>query len=101
MVLFISVTGEGKSEINYKKKKKKISSFLFPMIKRAEKVSSGTPSTKNIPHLHGLGPQFCMYEKHFFRTHTREAILHVHIWRWEFGFGFDCTQNSRNNQRLV
>ena len=22
---------------------------------------SGTPSTKNIPHLHALGPQFCMY----------------------------------------
>ena len=29
------------------------------------------------------------------------AILHVHIWRWEFGFGFDCTQNTRNNQRSV
>ena len=33
--------------------------------------------TKNIPHLHAQLPQFCMYEKHFFRTRTREAILHV------------------------
>ena len=57
---------------------------------------SGSPCTKNIPHLHTLGPQFCMYEKHttstcritpilrvrktLFRTRTREVILHVHIW---------------------
>ena len=34
MVLFISLRGEGKCEINYKKKKKKISSFreVFPPI---------------------------------------------------------------------
>ena len=35
------------------------------------------PCTPNKPDLHTLLPQFCMY---VFRTHTREAILHVHIW---------------------
>ena len=35
---------------------------------------SGTACTQNIPNLHTLEPQFCMYEKHFFGTHTREAI---------------------------
>ena len=46
MVSFISVRGEGKCEINYIKKEKKIfkrtfslAVFLFPVIKRAEKVS--------------------------------------------------------------
>ena len=46
MVFFISVREEGKCEINYRKKEKKIfkrtftlALFLFPMIKRAEKVS--------------------------------------------------------------
>ena len=73
---------------------------------------SGPPSTKNIPHLHALGPQFCMYGKHAWPTYTitpilhlrktrlayihnypnsactqitffvHAAILHVHIWRW-------------------
>ena len=40
------------------------------------------PCTPNKPDLHAQLPQFCMYEKHLFRTRTREAILHVHIWRW-------------------
>ena len=58
-----------------------------------QRRGSGTASTKNIPHLHALGPQFCMYAKHFFRTcgnsactqitfFVHAAILHVHIWRW-------------------
>ena len=84
------------------------------------------PCTPNTPDLHAGLPQFCMYEKHFFRTRgnsacshmalggsgpanekhttstcTRTPILHVHIWRWELGFGFDCTLNTRNNQRSV
>ena len=29
---------------------------------------SGPPCTKKIPHLHALGPQFCMYEKHAWPT---------------------------------
>ena len=38
---------------------------------------SGPPSTKNIPHLHALGPQFCMYGKHAWPTYTITPILHV------------------------
>ena len=37
---------------------------------------SGPPCTKNIPHLHTLGPQFCMYEKHTTSTYTRTSILY-------------------------
>ena len=82
--------------------------------------------TENTLGLHTQLPQFCMYADHFFRTRgnsacshmalggsgpanekhttstcTRTPILHVHIWRWELGFGFDCTLNTRNNQRSV
>ena len=41
---------------------------------------SGPPCTKNIPHLHALGPQFCMYGKHAWPTCRITPILHVHIW---------------------
>ena len=69
---------------------KKITLLLLPnsRISSIYKAGSGPPCTKNIPHLHAELPQFCMYEKHFFRTRTREVILHVHIWRWEFGFEY-------------
>ena len=35
------------------------------------------PCTKKVFFVHTLGPQFFMYEKSVFRTHTCEAILHV------------------------
>ena len=64
------------------------------------KAGSGPPCTKNIAHLHAELSQFCMYAKHFFRTCTREAILHVHIWptvRFRVyrggGSGPPCTKN--------
>ncbi|KAK3766851.1 hypothetical protein RRG08_051995 [Elysia crispata] len=38
---------------------------------------SGTPCTQNIPGLHTLEPQFCMYEKHARPTYTRTPIVHV------------------------
>ena len=95
------------------------------------KGGSGPPCMKNIPHLHAELHQFCMYGKHTTSTrrigailrvrrslfsYTRQfcmcknharptekitPILHVRKTRLAYGFGFDCTQNTRKNQRLV
>ena len=46
-------------------------------IQRGGGGGSGPPCTKNIPHLHALGPQFCMYGKHAWPTCRITPILHV------------------------
>ena len=52
------------------------------LLSSIERGGSGAASTKNIPHLHALGPQFCMYGKHAWPTCRITPILHVNIWRW-------------------
>ena len=66
------------------------------------KAGSGPPCTKNIPHLHTLGPQFwfwtTLYEKHTTSTYTRTPILHVrktyHIYIHS-NLNSLCTRNTR------
>ena len=46
---------------------------------------SGPPCTKNIPHLHTLGPQLSMYTKQARPTYTITPILHVRKTRLAYG----------------
>ena len=55
------------------------------------------PCTPNKPDLHTQLPQFCMYEKHFFRTRICEAILHVRktLFSYTHSRGnSSCTKNT-------
>ena len=106
-------------QIYYKvKKKKSASSLSFANAPKATilgeknssiyKAGSGPPCTKNIPHLHTLGPQFwfwtTLYEKHTTSSYTRTPILVLdHLVRKTYliyihsdpnsGSGPPCTKN--------
>ena len=63
-------------------------SFLFIFLiadSGIYKAGSGAACTKNIPNLHILGPQFCMYEKHTWPTYTIAPILHVRKTLFSYG----------------
>ena len=76
---------------------------IYPYQKSSiQRGGSGAACTKNIPHLHALGPQFCMYENHDRPTYTITPILHVRKKCFSYTHSrgnFACTRLAYTLQR--